>query len=414
MSFSERKIPPYPLESFEEGQANREESQAGLESLTLLGSTGSIGRQALEVCQGLGVRPLYLACRKNMRLLAEQIESFRPLAVSVSDDKAAAELRQRLRPSFIETEILTGQDGLMELARRPSGRCLSAISGFAGFAPTVAAAESGHDLALANKESLVAGGSLLMPLLRRKGLSLYPVDSEHSAIWQCLAASPRRALHKIWLTASGGPFLHYSREQLAQVKPEMALKHPNWQMGAKVTVDSASLMNKGLELIEAMWLFALPEDKIGIVVHPESLIHSLVEWEDGALLGQLGLPDMRLPISLSLSWPERRNLHFPRFDFLAQRQELHFEAPDLERFPALKLAREAAAEGGAAPLILNAANEVAVRAFLDSRLEFTAIAEKVERALQHFSGAFSLTDATMDDIIECDRLVREWSETDLA
>lgn len=385
-----------------------------IEDLCILGSTGSIGCQTLEVCRSLNIYPRYLACGKNVKRLAEQIREFTPRSVSVEDQEAAQELKELLSGMREPPEILTGESGRLELASRPSDRVLGAMSGFAGLTAILKAIETGHDIALANKETLVAAGDLVMRKAKEAGISIYPVDSEHSAIWQCLATAPVRNVRKLWLTASGGPFLHHNKEEMDLMTPARALRHPVWNMGAKISIDSASMMNKGLELIEAMHLFSKREDEIGIVVHPEGIIHSLVEMEDGALLAQLGRADMRIPIQLALTWPERVDGSWPRFDFFAEEvANFRFLKPDQEKFPSLRLAREAAQSGGWMPLVLNAANEVAVRAFLDERCTFGEIPVLVERAMEHFSSHEQLTDAGVDDIIGKDQEVRSWCQNKL-
>lgn len=386
-----------------------------MRTVSILGCTGSIGCQALEVCERLSIRVAYMAGGSNVELMAQQIEAFSPEAVSVVDREKAELLKSHLTTLKVRApEILWGTEGMCELAGRPVDRVIAAVSGFAGLPAVLRAIESGLDIALANKETLVAAGNLVMSRASAKGVSIYPVDSEHSAIWQCLAAAPERAWKKLWLTASGGPFRTFRPEQMRDITPERALKHPVWAMGAKISIDSATMMNKGLELIEAMHLFKAREDEIGIVVHPEGIIHSLVEFKDGELLAQMGNADMRLPIQLSLTWPERIEAGWPRFDFFAAASSpLHFEQPDEKRFPALRLARIAAADGGVMPLVMNAANEVAVAAFLKKQLSFGGIAELTEKAMVHFSSVSELTDHDLNAIIRSDELVRSWCQEQL-
>ena len=382
-----------------------------LQDLTILGSTGSIGRQALDVCRRLGVYPRFLSCHSQVEILAEQIKDFRPQAVVVTDPEAAESLQDLLSPQDRRrTAIYQGEANLLNLVREKVGRILVAISGFAALAPCYEAILAGQDLALANKEVVVVAGDLLLPLAREEGVNIYPVDSEHSAIWQCLAAAPPSSCHKIYLTASGGPFRTWTREQMDKVSPQEALAHPVWSMGAKISIDSASMMNKGLEILEAMQLFQMSEDQIQVLIHPEGIVHSLVEFKDGAILGQLGMPDMRLPIQLALTWPDRMDTELPRFNFFAEGKErdLHFYQPDTERFPALTLARRAAREGREAPLIYNAANEVAVAAFLAGEITFTRIPDLVALALDHFLAQARLTDFSLNGMIDHDKLVKAY------
>ncbi|MDI3280695.1 MAG: 1-deoxy-D-xylulose-5-phosphate reductoisomerase [Bacillota bacterium] len=353
-----------------------------MKRIAVLGSTGSIGRQTLEVVAAHPERlqVVALAARRNVRLLEEQVRTFRPSRVALQDKAAAAELRTRL--SDLEVQVLAGEEGLEEVARGPADQVVSALVGAAGLAPTLAALRAGISVALANKESLVMAGGLIKREAERSGAGIIPVDSEHSAIWQSLRGEPREHVRKLILTASGGPFLRTPPEAMARVRPQEALRHPRWEMGAKITVDSATLMNKGLEVIEAHWLFDQPFERIEVLIHPESIVHSLVEMIDGSVLAQLGRPDMRLPIQYALSYPERWEGRVqPRLD-LAAVGALHFEVPDAERFPCLRLAYQAGRLGGTAPAVLNAANEVAVHAFLEERIPFLAIPRVVEHCLE--------------------------------
>lgn len=393
-----------------------------VQTITLLGATGSIGRQTLDVAARLGIAVPYMAAQRDDAGLLNAAQRFFPKILALQDSTAAERLRQALRATrdsrLQAIEVWEGEKGLARLATLSSDRTVLAISGVAALLPALIALESGHELALANKECLVVGGSLLMPLARARGLRIYPVDSEHSAIWQCLAAVPPKSVAKLWLTASGGPFRDADPVSLSNVTPEQALRHPVWSMGAKISIDSATMMNKGLERMEAMHLFEMRASQIGIVIHPESVIHSAIELLDGAILAQLGNADMRLPIQLALTWPERRDSGLPRFDwFSAAHRELHFLPPDEDRFPALRLSREAAEAGGTAPLVLNAANEAAVAAFLDHQLSFPGICEAVEAALTAFAGSSpeklaaggsSVTTRrhTVDGMMEMDRQVR--------
>ncbi|MDO5033481.1 MAG: 1-deoxy-D-xylulose-5-phosphate reductoisomerase [Eubacteriales bacterium] len=382
-----------------------------LHDLTILGSTGSIGRQALDVCRRLQIYPRFLSCHREVDLLAEQIKEFRPRAAVVTDPAAADRLTDLLSPADLKsTSIYRGEAALLNLVREPVDRILVAISGFAALAPCYEAIQAGRDLALANKEAVVVAGDMLLPLAREQGVNIYPVDSEHSAIWQCLAAAPAGACRSLYLTASGGPFRTWTREQMAQVSPQEALAHPVWSMGAKISIDSASMMNKGLEIIEAMQLFSMAEEDIQVLIHPEGLIHSMVEFKDGAIMAQLGMPDMRLPIQLALTWPERLDTDLPRLNFFAEsdQRKLNFFQPDPERFPALQLARRAAREGKEGPLVLNAANEVGVEAFLAGQIKFTEITDLVARALDHFLLARRLTDFSLNGMIDHDQLVKAY------
>ncbi|MBL0176548.1 MAG: 1-deoxy-D-xylulose-5-phosphate reductoisomerase [Ignavibacteria bacterium] len=351
-----------------------------MKTLAIFGSTGSIGTSTLDVVrQHPGrFRVRYLTAHRNAALLCAQAREFAPDAVAVVDPASAREAREILGSSV---DVLSGMDGLLELARREDYDTLvSSLVGFAGMLPTIAAIQSGHDIALANKETLVVAGEIISRLLERHGVALAPVDSEHSAIWQCLAGEPPHSVAKLILTASGGPFRGRSREDLADVTREEALRHPNWTMGSKITIDSATLMNKGLEVIEAHWLFRVPPERIEVIVHPQSIIHSMVEFADGSVKAQLGLPDMKLPIQYALSHPDRFAVPGPRLDLLELRR-LTFEEPDLETFRCLALAYEALAAGGTAPACLNAANEIAVQAFLDGRIGFLDIARVIEESL---------------------------------
>lgn len=381
-----------------------------IRTLCVLGSCGSIGCQALDVCRQHGIHPIYLATGSQIELLYQQIREFHPLAVSVKDEEGAVKLHSLLRNMEGETpEILVGNEGICELSRRPSDMVLGAVSGFAGLPAVMSALKSGHALALANKETLVAAGDLVMKIAADCGCRLIPVDSEHSAIWQCLQGEQRENLRRLWLTASGGPFLRKSAEELENVSVDEALAHPLWSMGAKISIDSATMMNKGLELIEAMHLFDVRASEIGIVVHPEGVIHSAVEFCDGEILAQIGAADMRLPIQLAFSWPERVDGNFPRFNWFDQsRMPLHFEEADFERFPCLRLALEAVAGGGAMPLVLNAANEMAVEAFLHGRCGFMDIPRRIEATLEHFSNESSLKTDSINAIMSADQEVRSY------
>ena len=351
-----------------------------MKHVAILGSTGSIGRQALEVIaahdQQLAVHSL--ACHSNDRLLETQIAAFKPRQAVLTDRAAYERLKERYQG---DTEILYGDDGLTEIVSASAvDVVLASISGFAGLRPTVRAIEAGKDIALANKETMVAAGALVTALAKEKGSAIFPVDSEHSALWQCLQGEAKDSVQKLLLTASGGPFRGKKRSELETISVEACLRHPNWSMGRKVTVDSASLANKALEVMEAHWLFDIPYEQIEVVVHPESIIHSLIAFRDGAVKAQLGKPDMRLPIQYALFDRQRPASPWEPLD-LTLCGKLTFEAPDRETFPMLDLGCQAGRSGGAAPCIFNAANEIAVEQFLDGALPFLAIPLAVEDVL---------------------------------
>ncbi len=347
-----------------------------------MGSTGSIGTQALEVVREN--RELFqvavLTAQNNVDLLAAQALEFKPKQVVIGDESHLDKLRVLLQGSGIT--VSTGSAALNEVVCLPEVEIvLTALVGFAGLEPTLSAIQADKDIALANKETLVVAGDLVMRMAKKHGVRILPVDSEHSAIFQCLVGEESNPIEKIYLTASGGPFRGKDREFLAQVSKDQALKHPNWVMGAKITIDSASLMNKGLEVIEAKWLFDLAADQIDVIVHPQSIVHSLVQFQDGSMKAQLGLPDMKLPIQYALAYPERLANQFPRFNFLDY-PELTFEQPDLDSFRNLDLAFEALKRGGNMPCIINAANEVVVAEFLKDRVGFLQMSEVIEECMQ--------------------------------
>jgi 1-deoxy-D-xylulose-5-phosphate reductoisomerase len=375
-----------------------------MKTLAILGSTGSIGVNACAVVAAHPERFAVagLAAGGNVALLAEQIERLRPAVAAVRDEEGARQL-QALLPAGSRTRIAWGADGCREVATLPAVETvLSAIAGAAGLLPTVAAIAAGKDVALANKETLVMAGSLVTALARERGVRIVPVDSEHSAVFQCLAGQRREDVARIILTASGGPFLSCSAAELTAVTPAQALRHPRWQMGPKVTIDSATLMNKGLEVIEAMWLFGVESSRIAVLIHPESIVHSLVELVDGALLAQFGVPDMRLPIAYALAWPERLPGVAPP-PGLSAAGALHFAEPDPGRFPCLRLAAAAAAAGGTMPAVMNAADEIAVDAFLAGRIGFTGIPALIEAVM----GAHRVQEAPdLGDIMDTDRWAR--------
>ena len=374
-------------------------------SLALLGSTGSIGTQALDVvrAQPGRFRVAVLTAQRQWELLVRQAREFRPAAVVIGDNALYNNVRQALADQ-LETQVLAGTEALADVVTRPDvDIVLTALVGYAGLLPTVAAIGAGKDIALANKETLVVAGELITNLVREHCVRLLPVDSEHSAIFQCLVGEAQNPIEKIILTASGGPFRGRTAQQLATVTRAQALKHPNWDMGAKITIDSASLMNKGLEVIEAKWLFGLDDDQIDVVVHPQSIVHSLVQFRDGSLKAQLGLPDMKLPIQYALGYPQRLANDFPRFSFLDY-PTLTFEAPDREAFPNLELAFGAMRQGGNAPCILNAANEIAVAAFLREQIGFRQMSDLVAGCLARVS---YLAQPSLSDLVATDTEARE-------
>lgn len=348
----------------------------------VLGSTGSIGTQTLEVCEHLMLDVVGLSCNGNIDLMEEQARHFRPRWLAVADAAKAAELKARLKDSY-QPEILVGEEGVIELASRPCDTVIVSILGFAAVRPLIAAVEAKRRIGLANKEAVVCFGHWLLPRVAELGVDLIPVDSEHSAIWQGQRVSPEAHIRKIYLTASGGPFRTKSKDELREVTPADALNHPVWAMGAKITIDSATLMNKGLELIEAYRLFGVRAEDIEVTVHPEGLIHSMLAYDDGSIMAQLSVPDMRLPIQLALTWPQRVSGLLELPDLFSERfQNLTFEKPREDVFPALRFAREALALGDLGPTAYNAANEVAVAAFLDGRLSFLGISEVVGEVIQ--------------------------------
>ncbi len=371
--------------------------------LVILGSTGSIGTQALEVAQQAGYGVLALAAARQVDKLEEQIRAFRPVYAAMYDEAAAADLR--IRVADLPVKVLSGMDGLCTLASLPEAdMVLNSVVGMVGLRPTLVAVAAGKDVALANKETLVAGGAFVMDAVAKAGVRLLPVDSEHSAIFQCLQGCPPtdRALKRLILTASGGPFFGRTRGELAKVTLADALKHPNWSMGPKITVDSATMMNKGLELIEARWLFDMPPEKIDVVVHRESIVHSLVEYDDNAVVAQLGVPDMRVPIQYALTYPAR--LPCPAKQLrLEDWANLTFAAPDDEAFPTVNMARRALAQGGLYPAALNAANEVAVGAFINGEIGFLDIMSLAERVLDEPLSA----PTSVEDVFAVDAQVRE-------
>lgn len=352
-----------------------------MKKAAILGSTGSIGTQTLEIARtNKDIKITALAAGSNIALLEEQIREFRPKLAAVWDEEKAAQLKDRVRD--LDVKVVSGMDGLLEAASEPESDILvTAIVGMIGILPTIEAIKAGKDIALANKETLVTAGHIIMPLAREKGVSILPVDSEHSAIFQSLQGGQEKSLHKILLTASGGPFRGRKREELTDIQVEDALKHPNWAMGRKITIDSSTMVNKGLEVIEAKWLFGVSVDQIQVVVQPQSIIHSMVEYEDGAVIAQLGTPDMKLPIQYALYYPERRYLPGDRLDFTTLSQ-ITFEQPDMDTFYGLKLAYEAGRTGGSLPTVFNAANERAVALFLERRIRYLQIPEIIQACME--------------------------------
>jgi len=380
-----------------------------MKKISVLGSTGSIGRQTLDVVAHHPdlFKIQALAAFDEVDMLCEQVHRFNPACVVVYDDSKYKQLRDRVPDSV---KVLTGQEGLCQAAAyEESDIAVIAVSGAVGILPTLAAVQAGKRIALANKETLVAAGDIVMPLCTEMGSELIPVDSEHSAIFQCLR-DESRSLQQIWLTASGGPFRQFSREQLQQVTVEMALQHPNWSMGPKITVDSATLMNKGLEVIEAHHLFQVGYDRIQVLIHPQSIIHSMVEFIDGSWLAHLGVPDMRIPIQYALTYPDRAATPTRRLDLIGM-ADLHFEQPDIERFPSLQLAYDAGRRGGTMPAVLNAANEVAVHHFLAGRLSFVEIPEVVAYVMSRHQAKVV---RTVNDVLQCDQDARELTEERIA
>ena len=353
-----------------------------IKKISVLGSTGSIGTQTLEIArynQDIGITAL--AAGSNVELLEKQVREFHPKIACLWKEEAARELKRRIRD--LDVKVVSGMEGLMEAACEPEAQIVvTAVVGMIGIRPTIAAREAGKDIALANKETLVTAVHIIMPLAKEKGVKILPVDSEHSAIFQCLQGAGENRIHKILLTASGGPFRGRSREQLAGVQPADALKHPNWSMGRKITIDSSTMVNKGLEVMEAHWLFDVDMDQVQVVIQPASVIHSMIEYEDGAVIAQLGTPDMKLPIQYALYYPERRFLPGDRLDF-TKLKEITFDEPDMETFRGLKLAYEAGKAGGSLPTVFNAANELAVSLFLEKKIPYLAITDLIQGAMEN-------------------------------
>ena len=373
-----------------------------MKKLIILGSTGSIGTQALEVARRDGYKVTALAAGSNIELLEKQAREFCPRYVAVFNEKAAEDLKIKLKDTDIK--VLSGVDGVCEVARADGDIVLNSIVGIAGLRPTLNAIEAGKDIALANKETLVTGGEIVKARAKEKGVKILPVDSEHSAIFQSIQGAPKGSVKKILLTASGGPFYGKTKDELQTVTVKDALKHPNWSMGAKITIDSATLMNKGLEVIEAVHLFDISADNIEVLVHRQSIVHSGVELSDGAVIAQLGTPDMRLPIQYALTYPERSGYAFEKLD-LFKVGTLTFEKPDTDTFRCLQICIDAINKGGLAPTAVNGANEEAVKLFLEGKIKFLDIAELVEKA---YLNVKNKTNFVLNDILETDLIAREF------
>ena len=378
-----------------------------MKKIAILGSTGSIGTQTLEVVRENGdLEVLAVAAGSNITLLEAQIREFGPKLAAVWTEEKARELKSRIRD--LDVKVVSGMEGLLEAAAMPGAEILvTAIVGMIGILPTIEAIKAGKDIALANKETLVTAGHIIMPLAEKYGVSILPVDSEHSAIFQSLQGGQKQALHKILLTASGGPFRGKTWAELSKIQVEDALKHPNWAMGRKITIDSSTMVNKGLEVIEAKWLFGVSVDQVEVVVQPQSIIHSMVEYADGAIIAELGTPDMKLPIQYALYYPERRFLPGERLDFW-KLTEITFEKPDMETFSGLRLAFDAAAAGGSMPTVYNAANERAVSKFLNRKIAYLEIPEIIEASME----AHKVTaNPTVEQILETEQAVYEFIES---
>jgi 1-deoxy-D-xylulose-5-phosphate reductoisomerase len=378
-----------------------------MKKIAILGSTGSVGTQTLEVLENQGdIEVTALAAGSNIRLLEEQIRKFRPKIACVFEEQKAKELKESVRD--LPVRVVSGMEGLIEAAvEETSEIVVTAVVGMIGIRPTIAAMEAGKDIALANKETLVTAGHIIMPLAKKMGVRILPVDSEHSAIFQCLNGEDKGSVHKILLTASGGPFRGKTREDLKNVKVEDALNHPNWAMGRKITIDSSTMVNKGLEVMEAKWLFGVQMDQVQVVIQPKSIIHSMVEFEDGAVMAQMGTPDMKLPIQYALYYPERRYLKGDRLDFWSIGQ-INFEKPDLVNFPGLKLAYEAGCAGGTLPTVFNAANEKAVAKFLNREITYLTITDMIEGAM---NGHTVKENPTVEEILEAEAAAYEYIES---
>lgn len=378
-----------------------------MKHVAIIGSTGSIGTQTLEIARwNQDIKICALSAGRNIDLLEKQAREFRPEIVGLWDEKLADELKDRLKD--MDIRVVSGMDGLIEIAEyKTSDILITAIVGMIGIRPTVAAIKAGKDIALANKETLVTAGHIIMPLAKEKGVSILPVDSEHSAIFQSLQGNTHDSIEKILLTASGGPFRGKSREFLKHVKLEDALKHPNWSMGRKITIDSATMVNKGLEVIEAKWLFDVAPENIQVVIQPQSIIHSMVEYKDGAVIAQLGTPDMKLPIQYALFYPERRYMPGDRLDF-TKLSSIVIETPDMDTFLGLRYAYEAIGIGGSMPTVFNAANEYAVKQFLDRKIDFLDIYDIIRASMDHHK---LIENPDIDEILATEQEVYEFIES---
>ena len=378
-----------------------------MKHVAIIGSTGSIGTQTLEIARwNQDIKICALSAGRNIDLLEKQAREFRPEIVGLWDEKLADELKDRLKD--MDIRVVSGMDGLIEIAEyKTSDILVTAIVGMIGIRPTVAAIKAGKDIALANKETLVTAGHIIMPLAKEKGVSILPVDSEHSAIFQSLQGNTHDSIEKILLTASGGPFRGKSREFLKHVKLEDALKHPNWSMGRKITIDSATMVNKGLEVIEAKWLFDVAPENIQVVIQPQSIIHSMVEYKDGAVIAQLGTPDMKLPIQYALFYPERRYMPGDRLDF-TKLSSIVIETPDMDTFLGLRYAYEAIGIGGSMPTVFNAANEYAVKQFLDRKIDFLDIYDIIRASMDHHK---LIENPDIDEILAHEQEVYEFIES---
>lgn len=374
-------------------------------NISILGSTGSIGTQTLDVVREIGgINVKAITANNNIELLEKQIREFNPDIAAVMNEEMAEKLKDRVKDCG--TKILSGIDGLIEAAvYKESDTVVTSVVGNIGIVPTFEAIKAGKNIALANKETLVSAGELIINAVKKYGVKLYPVDSEHSAIFQCLRGNEDNKIRRILLTASGGPFRGRKREELLNVRAEDALKHPNWSMGKKVTIDSASLMNKGLEVIEAKWLFGVDVEDIEVLIHPQSIVHSAVEYEDGAIIAQMGEPDMKVPIQYALTYPKRVKNSFPKIDF-AKRNSLTFEKPDMDTFKCLSLAYRAIKTGGTMPTVMNGANEMAVAAFLENKIGFLDIADIIEKTMMSYNVKY---DYTVEDLVEADKWARDFS-----
>ncbi len=380
-----------------------------MKSIALLGSTGSIGTQTLEVCKNIGIEVKVLSGHRNTDLLKRQTLDFKPEAVLVSDDEKALELKRDFWLSGIKAEVLSGDGAFGELFDIEFDVTVNALVGSVGLLPTLMSIEKRRNVALANKETLVAGGELVMAAAKAANVGILPIDSEHSAIFQCLEGNRHNEIDKIYLTASGGPFRSFSSQQLKEATLEDALKHPNWSMGKKITVDSATLMNKGLEVIEAVRLYSVLPSKIEVLVHPQSIVHSMVGFTDGSVIAQLGMPDMRVPIQYALTYPDRKASSFPALDFIGK--SLTFEKPRWDDFPCLGLAFEALESGGLFPAVMNAANEAAVAGFIEKKISFDAIFKIIRSTLDEYNikNKISVKNYNVSDVTDADKWAREYA-----